>query len=75
MANKITKFYKIGRNIAKYRKQKGLSQNQLAELLNVTREHLANIEIGAKMPTMGLFIKIAEVLNVPEKEFFNFDEI
>lgn len=74
MTNKITKFYKLGRNIAKYRKQKGLSQNKLAEMLDITREHLGNIEIGAKTPTMALFIKIAETLNIKEKDLFDFED-
>ena len=73
MANKITKFYKLGRNIAKYRKQLGLSQNKFAEILNISREHLANIEIGAKTPTMALFVKIAETLGVKEKDLFDFE--
>jgi len=72
VTNKITKFYKLGRNIAKYRKQKGLSQNQFAEMLDVTREHIGNIEIGAKTPTMALFVKIAETLGVKEKDLFDF---
>ncbi len=74
MTNKITKFYKLGRNIAKYRKQRGLSQNNLAELLDVTREHIGNIEIGAKTPTMALLFKIAQILEVKEKDLFDFEE-
>ena len=73
MTNKITKIYKFGKNIAKYRKAKGLSQNKLAEILGVSREHLGNIEIGKKTPTMDLLIKIAETLEVKEKDLFEFE--
>lgn len=74
MTNKTTKIYKLGRNIAAHRKNKGLSQNSLAEILGISREHIGNIEIGRKTPTIGLLIKIAEILNVSEKELFDFGD-
>ncbi len=73
MTNKITKIYKLGRNIAKYRKARGLSQNKLAEILDISREHLGNIEIGRKTPTIGLLCKIAIALDVQEKDLFEFE--
>ena len=44
MNNKTTKILQLGRTIFKLRKEKGLSQNQLAEMLDISREHLAKIE-------------------------------
>ena len=41
MLNTEAKRKLLGTNIAKYRKQKNLSQNQLAELVDVSREHIA----------------------------------
>ena len=38
------KFRFLGLNIAYYRKEKGLSQSQLAELVNVSRTHMSRIE-------------------------------
>lgn len=73
MTNKITKIYKLGRNIAKYRKERNLSQNKLAEVLGISREHLGNIEIGKKTPTIGLLIKIAEALDAKEKDLLDFE--
>ncbi|MGM9993232.1 MAG: hypothetical protein ACI37R_00720 [Candidatus Avigastranaerophilus sp.] len=31
----------LGRNIAKYRKNLGYSQNKFVEIINISREHLA----------------------------------
>ena len=68
MDNKyINKFRIIGLNIAYYRKLRGLTQLQLAELVNVSRTHISNIE-APNMPTsMSLekLFDIADVLNIP----------
>lgn len=72
MDNKTTKILQLGRNIFKFRKAKGLSQNQLAEALDISREHLAKIETAKRCVSLGLLIDIAEQLDVPVKEFFDF---
>ena len=68
MENKyINKFRIIGLNIAYYRKLRGLTQLQLAELVNVSRTHISNIE-APNMPTsisLEKLFDIADVLNIP----------
>ena len=68
MYNKyINKFRIIGLNIAYYRKLRGLTQLQLAELVNVSRTHISNIE-APNMPTsisLEKLFDIADVLNIP----------
>ncbi len=63
----------FGKNIAKHRKAKKLTQNELAELLDISREHLAKIETAQRGISIKLLFKLSEVLNVPEKDFFNFE--
>lgn len=72
MHNKTTKILQLGRNIFKLRKAKGLSQNQLAEALDISREHLAKIETAKRCVSIELLIDIAEKLDVPVKDFFDF---
>ncbi len=72
MDNKTTKILQLGRNIFNLRKQKGLSQNQLAEKLDISREHLAKIETAKRCVSLGLLIDISEALDVPVKDFFDF---
>lgn len=72
MNNKTTKILQLGRNIFKFRKAKGLSQNQLAEALDISREHLAKIETAKRCVSLGLLIDIAEQLDIPVKDFFDF---
>jgi len=70
--NKTTKILQLGRNIFTKRKEKGFSQNQLAEKLDISREHLAKIETAKRCISLGLLIDISEVLNVPVRDFFDF---
>ena len=54
----------LGSNIAKYRKLKGLTQEQLSEMLEVTPKHLSNIESGRKFASATLLDKMIEVLKI-----------
>lgn len=63
----------LGQNIKKYRKAKNLSQNQLAEIIDLSREHLACIETGKEYISLRKLFLIADVLSVPLKNFINFD--
>ena len=67
------KLIKFGKNIAKYRKTKNLSQNALAEILDISREHIAKIETAKRGISIDLLFKLAEVLEVQEKQFFDFE--
>ena len=72
MTNEITKLKLLGKNIQKFRKLKNLSQNQLAELLDISREHLAKIETAKRCISLGLLFKLSEVLQISESELFDF---
>lgn len=54
----------LGANIQKYRKQKGLTQEQAAELCALSPNYLRQIELGNKVPKLETFLRIAEALNV-----------
>lgn len=55
----------LSKNIKKYRKKKGLSQDRLAKLADVTHTTLVKLESGANdNPTIKTLKKIADALNV-----------
>ena len=54
---------KIGARIKQARKERGLTQAQLAELLDITPKYLSNFETGERLPRFETFIDIANVLN------------
>ncbi len=54
----------MGDRIKETRKKQGLTQEQLAEKVDITLEYISQIERGLKMPSMQVFIKLVEVLDV-----------
>ena len=72
MTNKTTKLIMLGRNIRNARKAKNLSQNALAELLDISREHLAKIETAKRTISLGLLFKLSEILEKSEQDLFEF---
>ena len=60
----------IGARIQKLRKQKGLTQDELSEKVNISSKYLSSIERGKENPTLNTFISIAEELSVDIGDFF-----
>ena len=75
MTNKTTKLIILGKNIKKARKNKKLSQNKLAEILDISREHLAKIETAKRSISLGLLFDLSEALEISEKELFTFNNM
>lgn len=73
MTNKATKLIALGKNIQKARKNANLSQNELAEKLDISREHLAKIETAKRCISLGLLFELAEALEINEKDLFDFE--
>lgn len=55
----------IGKRIQKYRVQKNLTQEQVAETIGISQKHLSRIEKGYHNPRFDMIIHIAEALNIP----------
>ncbi|MBR2068658.1 MAG: helix-turn-helix transcriptional regulator [Candidatus Gastranaerophilales bacterium] len=73
MTNEATKIIALGKNIQKARKMNNLSQNELAEKLDISREHLAKVETAKRCISLKLLFKVAEVLKIQEKDLFDFE--
>lgn len=68
----LEKYKHLGLNIAYYRKLKGLSQEQLAELVNISRTHMSRIETADCAVSLDVIFDICEVLSVPPEKLFAF---
>ena len=66
---------KIGRFIAKKRKELGLTQQQLAEQLGVTNKTISRWENGNYMPDLSMIEPLSEILQISLNEFFAGEEI
>ncbi|MBR2479167.1 MAG: helix-turn-helix transcriptional regulator [Clostridia bacterium] len=59
---------KIGRFIAECRKKKGLTQMQLAEMLNITDRAVSKWETGRTMPDSSIMIELCDILEISVNE-------
>ena len=58
----------VGKSIKKYREEKKLTQDDLAEKLSVTRQAVSNWECGKTQPDIETLHKISEALEVSVEE-------
>ena len=66
----------LGNKIAYYRRKNKLSQEQLAELIGISRVHMSHIEAPNVVQafSINVLFDIAEQLNIDVMELFNFDQ-
>lgn len=56
--------------IQKFREEKGLTQEDLAELLKISEDYLGKIERGKRVPSMKLAVRIAKLLDCKLDDLF-----
>jgi len=61
----------LGWKVQKLRKQKNLTQEELAHQLGISRVYMGYIEQGRESPSLKLLMKIARRLNVRVEELFH----
>ncbi len=62
---------KIGKFIAEKRKEKGITQNELAEKLGITDRAISKWETGRCLPDAGLMHDLCETLGITVNDLFN----
>ena len=62
---------KIGKFIADRRKQKNLTQWQLAEKLNITDKAISKWERGISMPDASIMIELCDILSISVNDLLN----
>ena len=65
----------IGQRIKEFRKKSNLTQEQLADYLNVTHKAVSKWECGVTVPDLSLIVPLARVLHVTTDELLGMDVI
>lgn len=60
----MSRLKELGKNIARYRQAKGLSQEKLAEIVDLSREYATRVENGQKNISLKKLFAIADALEV-----------
>jgi len=67
-------YQQFGLNVVYYRKKKGLSQTQLAELADIHWTYVSAIELGKVSVSFDVLFRLAQVLEVPVSKLFEIRE-
>ena len=62
---------RLGNKIQKLRKELGLTQEEFAEKINISRTHMGHIEQGRKSPSLKVMEKFARTLKVKVSDLFS----
>jgi transcriptional regulator with XRE-family HTH domain len=65
----------LGLRIRELRKNAGLSQERLSEIISVDPKHLSRIELGKSFSTLDTLEAIAKTLNVEIRDLFDFSHL
>ena len=68
----IEKYKAFGLNVSFYRRKRELTQEQLAELLEIERNHMSNIELAKVGTSLDVVFRLADALEVPVYKLFEF---
>ena len=60
----------IGTLVATYRKQRKMTQERLAFLVNMHPDYIGKVERGERVPSIDSLLKIIKVLSVKYSTFF-----
>ncbi|VXC06922.1 conserved hypothetical protein [Bacillus sp. 349Y] len=61
---------KVSNNMKSIRESKGMTQDELANLLSMSRSWIEKVENGKVEPSLKLALRISNVLNVSIEEIF-----
>ncbi|SDW14631.1 helix-turn-helix domain-containing protein [Flavobacterium degerlachei] len=65
---------KFGQKIKSLREQKGISIEHLANISNVDRNYISDIEKGKRNVSITIIEKLSKGLEVKVQELFNYEE-
>lgn len=65
----------LGERIKRLRKNRGLTQEQLSEMIDITPRNLSRIEVGECFVSADTLDKIIEALSITAQELFAYEDI
>ena len=72
--DKKTLLKKFGKNVKIERIKQDLTQEKLAEIMDVSQNYIANIECGKANMSLAKVLELANYLNIRIEKLLNFSE-
>lgn len=61
---------RLGQNISKIRRERGMTSERLAYENDISKGYLSNIENGNRLPSLIMLLRLSDAMDVDVKEFF-----
>ncbi len=65
---------RLGKNLKRYRLQKDLTQEELAEIVGIHPTYVGKLESGKNNPSVIMLFKISRALKISLCDLFDFDK-
>jgi putative transcriptional regulator len=65
---------KVTNSVERHRKKAGMTQEELASMVDVTRQTIISIEKGNYVPSVLLALKISNQFSVPLEKVFQYEK-
>ena len=65
MSTETIDYFQLGARVRKYRRELGLTQDELAEKADISVTHMSHIETGNTKLSLEVLVKLAGALSVP----------
>lgn len=72
--DKVSLLKKFGKNVKIERIKKDLTQEKLAEIMDVSQNYIANIEGGKENMSLGKVLELSNFIGVNISTLLNFEE-
>lgn len=72
--NKTELLKKFGKNVKIERIKKDLTQEKLAEIMNVSQNYIASIECGNANMSLAKVMELADSLNIKMEKLLHFED-
>lgn len=66
-------YLRLGKRIKYLREKAHLTQEKLAEKSDISLDYMGKIEVNINKPGLKTILKLSNALDVPIKEFFDFE--
>ncbi|AKQ45823.1 hypothetical protein TH63_09490 [Rufibacter radiotolerans] len=74
MVRHLKKIESFGIHLRKIREDKGLSQQALADMADITKMSILRIENGRNAPSLDMLLSLSEALEIPFLELMDFEK-
>ena len=71
-ARQIEKYRSLGLNVSYYHRRRGLTQERLAEIVDIDRTNVGNLELARAGTSLDVIFRISDALEVPVHKLFEF---